>query len=270
MKSNRKACIPKSESNVPREMSQDAHDKVRGEEREQTAAPRHQSVRQPTEEQKKPFAMKKAVLYGRISAPEQHLESQFIQLREIATQRGLELTGVYSDFGVSGSKGRRPGIDSLLRDARRGKFSVILVVGFDRLAKSAKSFWELVRELDTLGVELISAKEAVDTASPTGRVFVAMLDCIEKLHKSLNRERIKAGMRRRKLDGLPCGRQPLNVDHESLLSDRLSDMSLTEVAKRYGVSRASVVRWVREAKQRSSTSKPPFTVCQELGQECAA
>ena len=46
--------------------------------------------------------MKKAVLYGRTSTPEQHLESQFIQLRDIAAQRGVELTGVYSDRGVSG------------------------------------------------------------------------------------------------------------------------------------------------------------------------
>jgi len=214
--------------------------------------------------------MKKAVLYGRTSRSDESLESQFAQLRDIATQRGLVLTGSYSDFGVSGSKGRRPGVDSLLRDARRGKFSVVLVAGFDRLAKSAKNFWELVREFDTLGVELISANEAVDTATPTGRVFVAMLGYIEELHRSLNRERIKAGMRRRKLDGLPCGRQPLNIDHESLVSDRISGMSLTEVAKRYGVSRTSVVRWAREAKQRSSASKPPFKVCQELSQECAA
>lgn len=214
--------------------------------------------------------MKKAVLYGRTSMPEQHLESQFIQFRDIAAQRGLVLTGVYSDFGVSGSKARRPGIDSLLRDARRGKFSVILVAGFDRLAKSAKNFWELVQEIDTLGVELISAKEAVDTATPTGRVFVATLGCIEELHKSLNRERIKAGMRRRKLDGLPCGRQPLDIDHDSLVSDRLRGMSLTDVAKRYGVSRASVVRWVREARQKSPALPTSIQPIHEFREEVAA
>ena len=214
--------------------------------------------------------MKKAVLYGRTSTPEQHLESQFIQLRDIAAQRGLVLSGVYSDFGVAGSKSRRPGIDSLLRDARRGKFSVVLVAGFDRLAKSAKNFWELVREFDTLGVELISAKEAVDTATPTGRVFVAMLGCIEELHKSLNRERIKAGMRRRKLDGLPCGRQPLDIDHDSVVSDRLSGMSLTEVAKRYGVSRASVVRWVREAQLTNPALSTSYQPNHEFSEEVAA
>jgi len=194
--------------------------------------------------------IKKAVLYGRTSTPEQHLESQFIQLRDIAAQRGLELIGVYSDFGVSSSKAKRPGIDSLLRDARRGKFSIILVVAFDRLAWSTRNFLALVEEIDSLGIVLISAEEAVDTSTPTGRMFVTALGSISQLQKSITKERIKAGMRRRKLDGLPCGRQPLDVDHESLVRDRLRGMSLTNVARKYSVSRASVVRFVRDAQQR--------------------
>jgi DNA invertase Pin-like site-specific DNA recombinase len=194
--------------------------------------------------------MKKAVLYGRTSTPEQHLESQFIQLRDIASQRGLELTGVYSDFGVSGSKARRPGIDSLLRDARRGKFSVILIAAFDRLARSTRNFLELVDEFDSLGIELISAREAVDTSTPTGRMFVTILGSIAELEKSFIRERIRAGMRRRKLDGLPCGRQPLDIDHSVVVADRLAGMSLTATAKRHGISRATVVRFCREARLR--------------------
>jgi DNA invertase Pin-like site-specific DNA recombinase len=210
--------------------------------------------------------MKKAVLYGRTSTPEQHLESQFLQLRDIAAQRGLELTGVYSDFGVSGSKARRPGIDSLLRDARRGKFSVILVAAFDRLARSTRNFLELVDEFDSLGIELISAREAVDTSTPTGRMFVTLLGSIAELEKSFIRERIKAGMRRRKMDGLPCGRLPLDVDHDAIVADRLSGLSLTATAKRHGISRASVVRFVREARQRGLNQHQDI----QQVQECAA
>ena len=213
---------------------------------------------------------RKAVLYGRTSTPEQHLESQFIQLRDIAAQRGLELTGVNSDFGVSGSKARRPGIDSLLQDVRRGKFSVILVAAFDRLARSTRNFLELVDELDSLGIELISAREAVDTSTPTGRMFVTLLGSIAELEKSFIRERIKAGMRRRKLDGLPCGRQPLDVDHAALVHDRLAGMSLTQVARKYSLSRASVVRFVRLAKQSESCGLRSFAVNQEQAEACAA
>jgi DNA invertase Pin-like site-specific DNA recombinase len=241
-----------------------------GEEHEQVAAPHHQSVRHHPEEHKEAFAMKKAVLYGRTSTPEQHLESQFIQLRDIAAQRGQVLSGVYSDFGVAGSKSRRPGIDSLLRDARRGKFSVILVYAFDRLATTLQNFLALVDEIDSLGIELIFAREAVDTSTPTGRMFVTTLGSIAQMQKSFTKERIKAGMRRRKLDGLPCGRQPLDIDHDDLVRDRLSGMSLTDVAKRYGVSRASVVRWVREAQPTNPALSTSYQLNREFREEVAA
>jgi DNA invertase Pin-like site-specific DNA recombinase len=65
-------------------------------------------------------------------------------------------------------------------------------------------------------------------------------------------ERIKAGMRRRKLEGYSLGRVPLSVDHQALVRDRLSGMSLTKVAKKYGVSRSSVVRFTREAVNREA------------------
>ena len=195
--------------------------------------------------------MKKAVLYGRTSTGERDLESQFIQLRDIATQRGFELAGEYSDFRISG-KSKRPGIYALLRDARRGKFSVILIDAFCGLACSTRNFLEVAQELDNLGIQLIFAREAVDTGTPTGRVFLTMLTYITQMEKGFVGERIRSGLRRRKLEGLPVGRQRLDVNHAALVHDRLSGMSLTDVARRYSISRASVVRFVREARQRES------------------
>jgi DNA invertase Pin-like site-specific DNA recombinase len=65
-------------------------------------------------------------------------------------------------------------------------------------------------------------------------------------------ERIKAGMRRRRLEGYRLGRAPLDVDRDAIVRDRLSGKSLTETAKKHGVSRASVVRFVHEARRRSA------------------
>jgi DNA invertase Pin-like site-specific DNA recombinase len=56
-------------------------------------------------------------------------------------------------------------------------------------------------------------------------------------------------MRRARLEGQRLGRAPLDIDHDALVRDRLAGMSLTKVAKKYGISRASVVRFVREAQQ---------------------
>src|ERR1039458_6308876 len=111
--------------------------------------------------------MKKAVFYGRISRSDESLELQVVELRDIAAQRGFEIAAVYSDLASCSSKTKRAGIEALLRDARRGVFSAVLTSSLDRLCTSVKNLWEFVRQLDGLGIELISAKEAVDTATPT-------------------------------------------------------------------------------------------------------
>jgi DNA invertase Pin-like site-specific DNA recombinase len=191
--------------------------------------------------------MQRAAIYARVSTPDQHIESQLYPLRELAARRGFEVVHEYTDVGVSGSKARRKGLDTMLADAHHRKFSIVLVAAFDRVARSVKHFLTVMDELNDLGIEFISARENIDTSGAMGRMFVTILGCIAELERSLIIERIKAGMHRRRLEGLPMGRAPLDIDHQSLILDRLSGMSLTRVAKKYSVSRASVVRFSREA-----------------------
>ena len=198
--------------------------------------------------------MKKAAIYARVSTPDQHVETQLYDLRKLAAQRGFEIIREYCDRGISGSKAKRPGLEALMNDARRGEFSVLLTAAFDRVARSTRDFLQIVDELNDLGIEFISAREAIDTSGPMGRMFLTMVGSIAELERSLIVERIKAGMRRAKMEGQRLGRAPLNIDHDALVRDRLAGMSLTNVAKKYGVSRASVVRFVREAQRRQAVA----------------
>jgi DNA invertase Pin-like site-specific DNA recombinase len=191
--------------------------------------------------------MKKAAIYARVSTPDQHIETQLYALRELAARRGFEIVHEYTDIGVSGSKARRGGLDALLADAHRRRFSIVLVAAFDRVARSVKHFLTVVDELNDLGIEFVSARENIDTSGAMGRMFVTIIGCIAELERSLIVERIKAGMRRRRLEGLPMGRAPLAIDRQSLVHDRLSGMSLTCCARKFGISRASVVRLTRDA-----------------------
>jgi len=198
--------------------------------------------------------MKRAAIYARVSTADQHLETQLYDLRKLAANRGFEVSREYCDRGISGSKARRPALDSMMADARRGEFSVVLVAAFDRIARSTKNFLEIVDELNELEIEFISAREAIDTSGPMGRMFITLVGSIAELERSLIVERIKAGMRRARMEGQKLGRAPLNVDHDALVRDRLAGMSLTNVARKYRVSRASVVRFVREAHRRRVTA----------------
>ncbi len=201
--------------------------------------------------------MQRAAIYARVSTPEQCLANQIYDLREMASRRGYEVVNEYTDVG-SGTKTRRAGLDALLADAHRRKFDIVLVAAFDRVARSVKHFLAVVDELSELGIEFVSARENIDTSGAMGRMFVVMVSSIAELERSLIVERIKAGMRRRRLEGYRLGRTPLDVDHQSLVRDRISGMSLTQVAKKYGVSRASVVRFSKQAKLAETTSVGDF------------
>ena len=129
--------------------------------------------------------MKTAAIYARVSTPDQHLETQLYDLRKLATQRGFEVSREYCDRGISGSKARRPGLDAMMTDARRGEFTVLLVAAFDRVARSTKNFLEIVDELHDLEIEFISAREAIDTSGPMGRMFITLIGSIAELEKSI-------------------------------------------------------------------------------------
>jgi len=191
--------------------------------------------------------MKRAVLYLRVSTVDQHPETQGIELRQFARQRGYEIVQEYVDHGVSGTKVRRPALDQLLKDANRHKFDAVLVWSSDRLARSTKHFLQVLDELNELGIQFLSQREAIDTEGPLGRAIIVIISAIAELERSLIVERVRAGMRRAKLEGRRIGRAPLEVDRAALVRDRLSGMSLTHTSRKYGVSRASVVRLVREA-----------------------
>jgi DNA invertase Pin-like site-specific DNA recombinase len=214
--------------------------------------------------------MKRCAIYARVSTSDQRVDNQLFDLRQFASQRGYEVAAEYTDVGVSGSKARRPGLDAMLRDARKRKFSVLIVAAFDRLARSTKHFLTVVDELDSLGVEFVSRRENIATDGAMGRLFITLISSIAELEADLIKERVRAGIRRRKLEGLPVGRQPLDVDHDAIVADRLRGMSLTEVAKRYGVSRASVVRGVRMARQTSPALPTPLQPIHEFSKEVAA
>ena len=216
--------------------------------------------------------MKKCAVYARVSTLEQHVETQLYDLRQLAQNRGFEVVAEYTDHGVSGAKARRPGLDTLMADARKRKFSVVLVAAFDRVARSTKHFLQVIDEFDSLGIEFVSRRENVDTSGPMGRLFLTLIGSIAELEADLIKERIRAGMRRRRLEGYRLGRQPLDVDRAAIVRDRLNGMSLLKCSKKYGLSRASVIRFVRDAQRRESKlyEGDPMIAEQTTAVECIA
>lgn len=172
---------------------------------------------------------------------DQHPETQLLDLRQMAEQLGYKIVAEHTDR-ISGVKARRPGLDQLMKEARQGRFEVVLVWASDRIARSVKHFLEVLDELNRLNVEFISFRENIDTGGPLGRAVVVIIGAIAELERSLIVERVRAGMRRARLEGQHIGRRPLDLDRAAILRDRQRGQSLGQLARTYAVSRATVHR----------------------------
>ena len=200
-------------------------------------------------------AHKRIALYLRVSTIDQHPQTQLLDLHSLAAQRGYEIVAQYTDQ-ISGAKAKRPGLDQLMIDAHRGKFDLVLVWASDRLARSTTHFLELLDQFAHLNIEFVSFRESFDTSGPMGRAMMLIIGVIAELERGLIKERVCAGMRRAKLEGRQIGRPPLNIDRAAIVRDRGRKMSLTNIAKAHGISRALVSKTLKQAYIKDSHKGP--------------
>jgi DNA invertase Pin-like site-specific DNA recombinase len=185
---------------------------------------------------------KRCALYGRVSTLDQHSESQLNDIRQMAKQRGWTVVGEYVDEGVSGVRARRPQLDRMMSQARRGQFDVVLVWAFDRMARSVKHLLEVLEELKRLNIEFVSFRENIDTGGALGQALMVIIGAIAELERSLIIERVRSGMRRAKIEGRRIGRKPVAVDPDAVLRDRARGLSVRELAETHHVSKSTVHR----------------------------
>jgi DNA invertase Pin-like site-specific DNA recombinase len=201
--------------------------------------------------------MKRVAVYARVSTVDQHPESQLLDLRQFAAQRGLQIVQEYVDHGFCGAKARRPALDKMMEDARRHRFDVLVVWSCDRLARSTKHLLQVLDELNGFGIQFLSQREAIDTDGALGRAIIVIVSAIAELERSLIVERVKAGMRRAKLEGRRIGRAPLQVNRALLLLDRERGLSLNQLAGTHRISKASVCRVLKEEREAVSRGFAP-------------
>ena len=189
--------------------------------------------------------MKRAAVYTRVSSLDQNPGTQSLDLRQMAAQRGYEIVQEYTDR-ISGAKAKRPGLDRMMADARRGCFDVVLVWASDRIARSVKHSLEVLDEFNRLNIEYVSFREQIDTGGPLGRAIVVIIGAVAELERNLIIERVRAGMRRARLEGTHIGRNPLTLDHEAIHRERCQGQSLRQIAKGHRISTATVQRVLRK------------------------
>jgi len=219
-----------------------------------------------------PGTVKRACLYVRVStatktmhganvAFDQDPAVQEQPLRELVAQRGWTLYRVYSDR-ASGAKERRPGLDALIADARRGAFDAVVVWRFDRFARSTKQLVLALEEFRSLGIDFISHQEALDTSTPMGKAMFTIIAAMAELERSIIRERVAAGMDYALWHGTRSGRavrRPRSVFRRDEAAElRAQGLSWTQIARRLQVSIGSVRRAVQDSAGQTQPCQNPI------------
>jgi DNA invertase Pin-like site-specific DNA recombinase len=138
-------------------------------------------------------------------------------------------------------------MDDVLAAAHRREFDTVLVWASDRLARSVRHFLEVLDMLNHLNIEFVSFRENIDTGGPLGRAVIVIVSAVAELERNLIIERVRAGLRRARLEGQVLGRKPIEIDRVGLLRDRARGLSLAQLAKAYKISRTSVARALKQS-----------------------
>lgn len=186
----------------------------------------------------------RCALYARVSTNDQTCETQLRQLREYAAARGWTVHAEYVDQGISGLRESRPGLDSLLRDAKRRRFSAICVFSLCRIGRSLKNLITVLDEIHALGIAFVSIHEGLDLSTPAGRLQWQIIGAISEFERNRIAERVRAGLQRVKAEGRRLGRPSKEVDPALLAPVR--GLPVREAARRLGVSRATAHRWLSQ------------------------
>ena len=104
----------------------------------------------------------KVALYARYSSDNQRdasIVDQFRICRVYAEKQGWQIVEEYSDQAISGASLLRPGIQSLIADAFRGRFNVVLAEAMDRLSRDQEDIAGLFKRLAFANVRMVTLSE---------------------------------------------------------------------------------------------------------------
>ncbi|MDQ3929674.1 MAG: recombinase family protein [Chloroflexota bacterium] len=188
--------------------------------------------------------------YARVSTPDQNLDAQLDAL----AQAGCLKT--FTDQ-VSGTTALRPGWEQLMAYVRPG--DMVVITELSRMSRSLAHLLEVVRTFEAQGIELVSLREHIDTATATGRCFLAMMGAMAQMERELKAERTAAGRAAAKARGRTGGRprtDPEKLEHARILYLH-SDKTAADVCRTVGIGRRTLFSYLAHIRQRANTTSSP-------------
>src|SRR5487761_1137612 len=156
-------------------------------------------------------AMTKVALYARYSSDNQSvasIEDQFRICREQAAREKWKVVGTYHDAAISGASViLRPGIQSLLQDAQRGQFEIVLAEVLDRVSRDQEDIAGLFKRMQFGGVRIVTLSEGDVT-----HLHVGLKGTMNALFLKDLADKVRRGLRGRVEDGKSGGGNSYGYD----------------------------------------------------------
>lgn len=180
--------------------------------------------------------------YARVSTADQKLRMQLDALK------AAQCDHIFKDHGISGGKASRPGLDQALKTLKRG--DALVVFKLDRLGRSVQHLSDLLVRLGNEGIHFCSMAEGINTTTPGGKLIYHLFAAFAEFQRDVISENTALGLAAARQRGQVLGRPPL-LTIDSILAGHQAVMQqglpITEVAKRYNVSPATVTRGFKRA-----------------------
>ena len=148
--------------------------------------------------------------YVRVSSQEQKLhglsiDAQKQKLTEYAEAHNLKIVEWYMDEGVSATRpiAKRPELQRMVYDARKGRFKRIIFIKLDRFFRSVAEYHACMKLIEP--VIWTATEEKYDLSNANGRAFVNMKLTIAELEADTTGERIKIVNDYKVKSGMPLG-----------------------------------------------------------------
>jgi putative DNA-invertase from lambdoid prophage Rac len=182
-------------------------------------------------------------IYARVSTLDQNCELQLTELRDYVRHRAWSVHREYIDSGFSGAKASRPALVSLMADAGRRKFDVVVVSKLDRFGRSVLHLNQQLALLESFGIRFIATSQGLDTdhSNPTSRLLLQILASVAELERQLICERTHTGVRLAKANGKVLGRPRRVFRRDEALKLRTAGWSWRRIAEKLRVPVSPVV-----------------------------
>ena len=194
---------------------------------------------------------KHIAIYLRVSSRKQDHRSQEPDLKRWA--QGQEEPVVWYRDKATGRNMDRPAWNRLERAMREGKVSTVVVWRLDRLGRTCAGLTTLFEELRQRKVNLISLRDSINLATPSGRLLAQVLASVAEYENEVRGERVRAGQAIARANGKTWGGSKkgrrLSVTREQVTMVRRltkDGEGVSAIARATGLSRPTIYRLLRE------------------------